>query len=91
MVEWTVGAEEQIHQIRLGFTTAAAQKRFDRQLDAALEQLETFPESARSHPSLNRQDVRMLLVGDYRLTVLVLEERLLVFSLVHARSGAAFD
>ena len=61
------------------------------QLDEALEQLKSFPESARMNPLLYRNDFRSLLVGDYRLTVLLLEERILVFSIVHTQSGSAFD
>ena len=33
----------------------------------------------------------MLLVGDYRMTIVLTEEVLLVFSFIHTRSGAAFD
>lgn len=91
MIEWSPGAEQQLFEIRLGFSTDAALERFEQQLDAALEQLETFPESARTHPVLNRPDVRYLMVGDYRLTVLLTDDRILMFSLVHVRSGAAFD
>jgi plasmid stabilization system protein ParE len=90
-IEWSLGAEQQLFEIRLSFATSAAQDRFEKHLDAALEQLEAFPESARMNPTLRRQDVRSLLVGDYRLTVLLLEDRLLVFSMVYAHSGAAFD
>jgi plasmid stabilization system protein ParE len=68
-IEWSLGAEQQLFEIRLSFATSAAQDRFEKHLDAALEQLEAFPESARMNPTLRRQDVRSLLVGDYRLTV----------------------
>jgi plasmid stabilization system protein ParE len=73
------------------FKPSASLERFQQQLDATLEQLETFPESARMNPTFYRQDFRSLLVGDYRLTVLLLENRILVFSIVHAQSGSAFD
>lgn len=91
MIEWSIGAEQQLHELRQLFNTEAARKRFDKQLDAILKQLEDFPESARVHPILNRQDVRAFLVAEYRLTVLLLEDRTLVFSIVHAKSGAGFD
>jgi plasmid stabilization system protein ParE len=91
MLEWSIGAEEQLHELRQSFSTDAARKRFDKQLDALLKQLEEFPKSARIHPLLNRQDMRAFLVGEYRLTVLLLEDRTLVFSLVHAKSGVGFD
>jgi plasmid stabilization system protein ParE len=91
MIEWTTGAEQQLYEIRWSFQTAAALDRFELALTQAFEQLETFPESARMHPALYRQDVRAIMIGDYRMTILLLEERLLVFSIIHAKSGAAFD
>ena len=91
MLEWSIGAEAQLHELRQSFSTETARKRFDKQLDALLKQLEDFPESARIHPLLNRQDIRAFLIGEYRLMVLLLEDRMLVFSIVHAKSGAGFD
>jgi plasmid stabilization system protein ParE len=91
MIEWSIGAEEQLHELRQSFSTTVARKRFEKQLGVLLKQLEEFPESARIHPLLNRQDIRAFLVGEYRLTVLLLEDRRLVFSIVHAKSGLGFD
>lgn len=91
MIEWSVGAEQQLYEIRFGFNTIAALERFERELEQALEQLELFPESAGMNTTLYRQDLRSMLIGDYRLTVLLLEERILIFSIIHVRSGAAFD
>jgi plasmid stabilization system protein ParE len=91
MIEWSKGAEEQLFEILFSFKTNATLERFQKQLDETLEQLETFPESARMNPALYRQDFRSLLVGDYRLTVLLLEDRILVFSIIHTNSGSAFD
>jgi plasmid stabilization system protein ParE len=91
MIEWSTGAEQQLFEIRWSFQSETALERFEVALETAIEQLETFPESARMHPSLYRQDVRAIMIGDYRMTVLLLEERILVFSMIHARSGAAFD
>jgi plasmid stabilization system protein ParE len=91
MLEWSIGAEEQLHGLRQSFKSEAARKRFEQQLDAVMKQLEEFPESARIHPILNRQDIRAFLIGEYRLTVLLLEERTLIFPIVHAKSGVGFD
>jgi plasmid stabilization system protein ParE len=91
MIEWSKGAEEQLFEILFSFKTTATLERFQKQLDEALEQLESFPESARMNPALYRQDFRSLLIGDYRLTVLLLEDRVLVFSIIHANSASAFD
>jgi hypothetical protein len=51
MIEWSPGAEQQLFEIRLGFSTDAALERFEQTLDAALEQLETFPQSADVEPT----------------------------------------
>jgi plasmid stabilization system protein ParE len=91
MIEWSKGAEEQLLEIYFSLTTVSALERFQKQLDEALEQLETFPESARMNPVLYRPDFRSLLVGDYRLSILLLTDRILIFSIVHARSNSAFD
>lgn len=91
MIEWSKGAEEQLFEILFSFKTTVSLERFQKQLDEALKQLETFPESARMNPALYRQDFRALLIGDYRLTVLLLENRILVFSIIHTNSGSAFD
>ena len=72
MIEWSQGAEQQLFEILLSFTSRAAFERFEEQLETALRQLETFPESARMNPVLYRSDFRSLLVGDYRVTVLML-------------------
>jgi plasmid stabilization system protein ParE len=91
MIEWSLGAEQQLFEIRLSFTTQAAVERFDTELEDALEQLEIFPESASMNRALYRQDLRSIMVSEYRLTVLLLEDRILVFSIISARSGASFD
>ncbi len=70
MIEWSVGAEQQVYEIRLGFYTDAALEKFDSELEQALEQLDLFPESAGMNTTLYRQDLRSITVGDYRLTVL---------------------
>ena len=75
----------------LSFTSKPTFERFEKPLNTTLEQLETFPESARMNPVLYRSDFRSLLAGNYRLTVLLLEDRILVFSMVHTNSGTAFD
>ena len=90
MIEWSQGAEQQLFEILVSFTSKPAFERFEKQLEVALEQLETFPESARMNPVLYRSDFRSLLVGDYRVTVLIMQDRILVFSVVHTHSGAAF-
>jgi plasmid stabilization system protein ParE len=91
MIEWSKGAEQQLFEILFSFKTTTTLERFQKQLDEVLEQLENFPESAKMNPVLYRTDFRSLLVGDYRLTVLLLEDRILVFSIIHAQSGSAFD
>ena len=91
MIEWSKGAEEQLLEILFSFKTDRALEKFQKQLDEALELLENFPESARMNPVLYRSDFRSLLVGDYRLNIMLLEERILVFSIVHTQSGSAFD
>ena len=90
-VEWTTGAEAQIFEVRLEQHSERTRQHFDQALKTALEQLEAFPESGRTHPILNREDVRAILIENYRLTYVLLEDRVLVFSFVHTRSGAAFD
>jgi plasmid stabilization system protein ParE len=91
MIEWSKGAEDQLLEIYFSLSTISALERFQKQLDKALEQLEAFPESARMNPVLYRSDFRSILVEDYRLTVLLLPDRILVFSIVHVRSDSAFD
>ncbi len=91
MIEWSQGAEQQLFEILTSFTSKTAFEQFEKQLNNALEQLETFPESARMNPTLYRSDFRSLLVGDYRVSVLLLPDRILVFSMIHTHSGAAFD
>ncbi len=90
-IEWSLGAQDQLITARFEQRSTTMLKRFDRELDDAIERLERFPESARQHPALGREDVRVLLVGDYRMTIVLTEEVLLVFSFIHTRSGAAFD
>jgi plasmid stabilization system protein ParE len=90
-IEWSLGAQDQLITARFDQRSTATLERFERELDDALDRLERFPESARQHPILGREDVRVLLVGDYRMTIVLTEEVLLVFSFIHTRSGAAFD
>jgi mRNA-degrading endonuclease RelE of RelBE toxin-antitoxin system len=91
MIEWSFGAQDQLFAARISFTSQTALEQFESELEKVLEQLETFPESAGMNRALYREDVRSLMVKDYRLTVLLLEDKIVVFSLVHARSSAAFD
>ncbi len=56
MIEWSQGAEQQLFEILLSFSTKTTFEKFEKQLNTALEQLETFPESARMNPVLYRSN-----------------------------------
>ena len=54
-------------------------------LTAAARSLETFPRMGRHVPEAERQDVRELIVGSYRLMYRVEVERVLVVAVIHGR------
>ena len=57
----------------------------------ALELIEQFPEAAKKYPEYDRDDFRLLVVGDYRMAYLLLEDEIIIVSFVHGKSNVAHD
>ena len=56
-----------------------------------LELIEQFPEAAKKYPLYNRDDFRLLVVGDYRMSYLLLEDEITIVSFVNGKSNVAHD
>ncbi len=55
-----------------------------RRLLSATRQLETFPRSGRMVPEANREDVRELILGPYRIIHRVTADRVSVLAVIHS-------
>ncbi|WP_160316078.1 type II toxin-antitoxin system RelE/ParE family toxin [Meiothermus ruber] len=87
------GVRQQIESAILGQPSADASHRLRRLLDSAFRQIELFPESGRKH-NRHREDMRVVLVGDYRLLYLVdveADEVILVSFVFAGLPGDALD
>lgn len=66
--KWSKGAQKQFDDILIDLPTSEAMARLERETLEALEQVEMFPESAPQYRAFYwRKDIRMLVVGEYKL------------------------
>jgi plasmid stabilization system protein ParE len=87
------GVSQQVESAITGQPSADASKKLRRSLDRAYQQIELFPESGRKH-NRHREDMRVVLVGDYRLlymTDVEADEIILVSFVFAGLPGDALD
>lgn len=51
----------------------------NRKLRETLELIEQFPEAAKPHPDYNHSDIRMAVVGEYRMSYIILADEFPLF------------
>jgi plasmid stabilization system protein ParE len=84
-IRWSVTAGEDLRQIE---TTVARDSpihavRLTERLVDAVERLEAFPLSGRSVPEFDRDDLREVICGSYRVVYLAGEDRVTILRVVH--------
>lgn len=84
-VSWSVQALEQLVEIakQIRWDKPGAARQWVRRLHASAESLLDFPYRARIVPELAREDVRELLVGNYRLIYRIGDEEIVVLTVRH--------
>ena len=85
-IVWTRQAREDLREIRAFIAreapvTAAI---FVRRLRKSVERLREFPRSGRVVPELNRNDIREILKGNYRIIYRVAESRIEILVIYHS-------
>ena len=90
-VRWSTGAEKQRDEATLRQPSFPKLRQLNKQILEALELIEQFPETAKMYPAYNREDFRLLVVGEYRMSYLILDDEIIVVSFVHGRSDVAHD
>lgn len=90
-IRWSEGAELQRDEARLRQSSSTRLRQLNRKLRETLELIEQFPEAAKPHPDYNRSDIRMAVVGEYRMSYIILEDEIIVISFVLGKSNTAHD
>ncbi len=90
-VRWSVGAELQRDKARQNQPSFPKLVQLNQKILEALELIEQFPEAAKKYPDYDRDDFRLLVVGDYRMSYLLLEDEIIVVSFVHGKLNVAHD
>ena len=85
-LEWTPNSRTQVRRIRAYIARDAeeAADAFIDKLFTAAERLESFPYLGGVVEKWNREDLREILVGNYRLIYLVTAEEVTVLTVMHA-------
>jgi len=84
-VLWTEAAIAQLAAIHdyIEYTSPDYARRIVDQLTRRSIQIANFPLSGRTVPEYQRQDIRELIEGSYRIIYLIKEERIEVLALIH--------
>ena len=87
---WTDSALNDVERIRLGIAENSAQNAaaFVQRVFAAADQPEMFPRMGRLVPNAKRDDIRALIVDNYRLLYVMEDE---VVAILRVRYGAQQD
>jgi len=89
---WTKGARKQYNDIWMSLETPKAMQELEESVLEGLAQIEIFPESAPQYRAFrDRPDIRMLVVGSYRLIYQIDEEELRVIAFQWGGSNSALD
>lgn len=88
-VRWTPQAADDFESITNFIAKNSLQyaRVFALDVFASLERLETFPNSGRLVPELNRPDIREILLGSYRIVYRIKSDTVEILTLYH---GARF-
>ena len=89
--EWSLGAEVQLRQAQLAQRSFEALMQLEHEIDRVIDQITDHPESARQQPDFERFDIRVIPVLDYRMTYMVLQNRIVILAFKPGRSGSALD
>jgi plasmid stabilization system protein ParE len=89
---WTKGARQQFNDIWIELSTPEAMKSLEDAVQGGIAQIEMFPESAPQYLAFNnRPDIRMLVIGKYRLIYQIDEEFISVIAFLHWAPDSALD
>ncbi len=89
--KWTPGARQQYDDIWAEQGSFEAIQRLERRVNQAEAMISMFPESAPQYSAFDRNDIRMLVVGNYKLIYQIEDQEVRIISFLHGRSGQALD
>lgn len=90
-VRWSTGEESQREEAKLRQASFPKLRQLNQKILESLELIERFPEAAKMYPDYNRADIRLLVVGEYRMSYPIIDDEIIVISFIHGRSNVAHD
>ena len=85
-IEWSAAARQDLRDIRAHIARDSAQyaRRFVDRIKAAVQGTQRFPAAAARVPDWDREDVREIFVGQYRILFRFDEDVVYVLAVIHA-------